>query len=140
MIIAFNCIFGALSEKLKCKTCDGNVRFEKAGCRGLGFQLCVKCKCPNDQKIDSCPTELTANKNNKIFEVNRKFVLVMRLLGVGISGINLFCSLMDICNGYSSSMYYGIMDNVPGQKNQDQEAQKEHELAEGLLYHPGIAD
>jgi len=36
---------------------------------------------------------------------------VMRLLGVSREGINLFCNLMDICDGLSESAYDKIIDH-----------------------------
>lgn len=112
VLISFACVFGKLSQLLKCKACDGDIRFEKKGIRGLGFQLCVICNCSAEQNIDSCPTSLNPTKNNKIFEVNRKLVFVMRLLGVGFSGINLFCSMMDLSSLFSQNLFDGVMENV----------------------------
>ncbi|XP_044583788.1 uncharacterized protein LOC123264553 [Cotesia glomerata] len=36
----------------------------------------------------------------------------MRLLGVGREGINIFCSVMDICKGLCISTYYSCLDNL----------------------------
>ena len=36
----------------------------------------------------------------------------MRLLGVGLAGINVFCSLMDFGTGFSKSGYYYIIDQL----------------------------
>ncbi|XP_044579109.1 uncharacterized protein LOC123261528 [Cotesia glomerata] len=36
----------------------------------------------------------------------------MRLLGVGREGINIFCSVMDICKGLCISIYYSCLDNL----------------------------
>ncbi|CAH2100840.1 unnamed protein product [Euphydryas editha] len=36
----------------------------------------------------------------------------MRLLGVGREGINIFCSMMDICQGISIGIYYSCLENV----------------------------
>lgn len=43
---------------------------------------------------------------NNAYEINRRIVLVLRLLGVGIEGINLFCGLMDLGQGLSVNAYY----------------------------------
>lgn len=47
-----------------------------------------------------------------VCEINRRFVFVMRLLGIGHEGVNLFCSLMDICRGIDNSTYYTLLENV----------------------------
>lgn len=49
---------------------------------------------------------------NKGFEINRRIVFVMRLLGVGREGINLFCSYMDIGNGICENTYNSIYDHI----------------------------
>ncbi|XP_074108761.1 uncharacterized protein LOC141533663 [Cotesia typhae] len=36
----------------------------------------------------------------------------MRLLGVGREGLNIFCSIMDICQGISISTYYACVKNI----------------------------
>ena len=36
----------------------------------------------------------------------------MRLLGVGREGINIFCSVMDICQGLATNTYYSCLDNL----------------------------
>lgn len=82
-----------------------DINFRKAGERGLGFQLHVTCLC-SETILNSC------RLINKSFEINRKIVFVMRLVGVGLNGINLFCSLMDICSGLSTNAYYGALNNI----------------------------
>ncbi|XP_025074793.1 uncharacterized protein LOC112552839 [Pogonomyrmex barbatus] len=36
----------------------------------------------------------------------------MRILGIGLSGLNIFCGLMNLCNGFTTRMYYTAMDNI----------------------------
>lgn len=105
-IINFTLVFSALSNILKCKTCNGDVTFGKKDEQGLGFQLAVKCEC-GDSFIYSC--EKIANKS---YEINRRLVFVMRLLGIGINGINTFLGLMDLGKNMSISMYYSAVDNI----------------------------
>lgn len=104
-IIHFFLVFSALSKYLKCKDCNGEVTFTKYAVRGLGFKICLSCAC-EEKYIDSCPMI----KNG--YEVNRRLVFVMRLLGVGIHGIGLFCNLMELGKGLSISAYYGIVDSI----------------------------
>lgn len=49
---------------------------------------------------------------NKAYEINRRIVFVFRLLGVGQEGLNLFCSLMDICHGMAANTYYACLENI----------------------------
>lgn len=104
-LISFMSIFIPLAGLIKCKKCNGDITFQKGGERGLGFYLHVICLC-GDKALNSCPLV------NKAFEINRRLVFVMRLLGVGMAGINLFCSLMDICAGLSSDTYYAAVNNI----------------------------
>lgn len=46
-----------------------------------------------------------------VFEVNRRIVGVMRLLGIGINGLNLLCGLMDLQIKYIYVTYAGCFDN-----------------------------
>lgn len=112
VVMAFTTVFGQLSKILKCKKCNSDVLFQKSEMCGLGFQLHVICEC-SEEKIDSCPKiNNGGGVGRKAWEVNRKFVFVMRLLGVGIQGINMFCGMMDICSGFSNSGFYGIMEHI----------------------------
>lgn len=45
------------------------------------------------------------------YEINRRFTYVMRFLGVGHAGINLFCSLMDT-NIFHKFLYYQVVEQI----------------------------
>ena len=64
--------------------------------RGFGFKIILKCKCGTND-IPSCPITEGA------YEVNRRIVFVMRLLGVAHRGLNLFADLMGNGKGISRS-------------------------------------
>lgn len=104
-IIDFVTVFTALSTMLICAECEQNVKFEESGSHGLGFKIVVLCRC-NPRVISSSPTI------NNDYEINRRIVFVMRLLGIGRDGINLFCGLMDICGGLSAQAYTHIMKHI----------------------------
>lgn len=104
-IIEFLTVFSTLSEILICRECKQNVKFEEAGNRGLGFKLVVTCRCSR-KYINSGPFI------NNGYEINQRIVFVMRLLGVGIEGINLFCGLMDLGQGLSLNAYYSIVEKI----------------------------
>lgn len=47
-----------------------------------------------------------STKNGKMYELNRRFIFVMRILGLGLSGCKKFCGLMDIsCSFLNQSTY-----------------------------------
>ncbi|XP_011343323.1 uncharacterized protein LOC105282795 isoform X2 [Ooceraea biroi] len=96
-IIEFFHVFGALQDLLICKGCKGKVKFEECGDRGVGFKLVVKCICGRTE-INSGPLINTG------YEINRRLVLVMRMLGLGREGVNIFCGLMDIGQGLASTV------------------------------------
>lgn len=112
VIVAWMSIFGGISDLMQCKKCQGDVRFEKKNAHGLGFQLSLECNCLVTRTLDSSPTQLNEAKNNKSYEINRKMVFIMRLLGVGFNGLNLFCGMMDLCSGFSNKMFYNILNNM----------------------------
>lgn len=66
----------------------------------------LQCSCKNNKYIQSCPLV------NKAYEINRRIVIAMRLLGVGREEINIFCSVMDICQGLCISTYYSCLENL----------------------------
>ncbi|KAK0163795.1 hypothetical protein PV328_002489 [Microctonus aethiopoides] len=107
-IIEFITIFTALSDILICRSCHQDVKFAETGIRGLGFKLIINCKCAGSRQIPSGPYINTG------FEINRRIAFVMRLLGIGQEGLNLFCNYMDICSGISEETYNSIYNHIHG--------------------------
>ncbi|XP_066599703.1 uncharacterized protein [Prorops nasuta] len=105
-ILEFASVFSAISANVICKECKNEVFFTQSNLRGLGFKIILSCNCERQQFIHSCPLILNA------YEVNRRFVFVMHLLGIGQQGTKLFCSLMDISGGIGSSTYYALLENI----------------------------
>ncbi|XP_036148684.1 uncharacterized protein LOC118647819 [Monomorium pharaonis] len=105
-IISFVAIFSSLSEMLKCKTCNGNINFSESNICGLGFKLVVNCDNCEPRYINSCPLIKNA------YEINRRIVFVMRLLGIGYDGVKKFCGLMDISKMFTKNVYYDILENI----------------------------
>lgn len=70
-VINFFAVFSAISEYVKCKTCNSDIRFLESGTRGLGFKITIYC--PNCPKIEipSCPFIRNG------YEINRRIVLTM---------------------------------------------------------------
>jgi len=106
VILNFLTVFNFLSMCLKCKECDGEVTFSRTCVRGLGFNLLLKCKCKNQRRISSSPMVNTA------YEINRRLLFVMRILGLGLQSTNIFCSLMELSTGFSNTTYYAFLKNL----------------------------
>lgn len=104
-LIEFLTFFIALAKIVICRECKQSLKFEEDGNRGFGFKLVLLCRCGR-RDIDSGPFI------NIGYEVNRRIVFVMRLLGIGKEGINVSCNLMDICNGLSENTYNNIITHI----------------------------
>ena len=102
-IIDFMTVFTAISNLVKCKNCNGNVEFQTSSERGLGFKVVVMCE---PEYIVSSPFI------GHTFEINRRFVYVMRVLGLGLEGCKKFCSLMDMSAFLSQNTYDMIIKNM----------------------------
>jgi len=48
----------------------------------------------------------------KSYEINWRIVFAMRLLGIGLQEINLFCGLMDIGKRLNHWIYYNCLKNL----------------------------
>lgn len=105
-IINFMAIFSTLSEILKCKTCDGNINFAESSVRGLGFKLIITCEKCEPRYITSCPLI------NHAYEINRRIVFAMRLLGIGYNGLRKFCGIMDVSKVFNEKVYNDIISSI----------------------------
>lgn len=105
-ILNFITVFAAISEYVQCKSCKGNIKFETASTRGLGFKIVVLCnKCEN-RVINSSPFL------KHFYEINRRFIFVMRILGLGLKGAAKFCGLMDMPAFLTQNTYDLIIENI----------------------------
>ncbi|XP_071577515.1 uncharacterized protein [Temnothorax nylanderi] len=104
-IIEFISVFSALADLLVCKVCKQKVKFGQSGERGLGFKISVQCRCG---------TSLIQSGLfiHNAYEINRRVVFAMRLLGVAREGINIFCGIMDLGSGLSKQTYDHIIKHV----------------------------
>jgi len=73
--------------------------------RGFGFKFVVKCSCGRVE-INSGPLINTG------FEINRRIVFVMQLLGIGRESINIFSGLMDMSKGLAIGIYDRIVEHM----------------------------
>lgn len=104
-IIEFVSVFAAISEIAICKICKRTLNFEETGIRGIGFKIAMKCSC-GVRVIDSGPLRNTG------YEINHRVIFAMRLLGVGLQGLNLFLSIMDISKGLSINTYERVIQHI----------------------------
>lgn len=104
-IIEFVSVFAAISDLAVCRKCKRDLSFGQSGDRGLGFKIVMRCKC-STTLIDSSPCILNA------FDINRRLVFAMRLLGVGREGIKIFCGIMDLGHGLSRTAYANIVQHI----------------------------
>ncbi|KYN15474.1 hypothetical protein ALC57_12259 [Trachymyrmex cornetzi] len=105
-IINSSTLFSTLSDMIKCKSCNGNISFREATIRGLGFKLVITCDKCEPRYINCCPLI------DHAYEINRRFVFAMRLLGVGYEGAKKFCGIMDFPNIFRKEVYYEILTNI----------------------------
>jgi len=103
--IEFFSVFSIISTLVVCKTCKKDIKFNQTSSRGLGFKIAVSCEC-GDSYVNSGPMISNA------YEINRRIIFVMRLLGVGINGVNLFCGLMDLLQKFHNNIFAGCSENV----------------------------
>jgi len=99
-------LFMSLQDILICKKCKGDIKFFKRAEKGLGFQLVVQCRCESDVHIPSSP------QINTSYEINRRFVFAMRLIGVGFQAMTNFCGFMDIRQEISKRSYYKLLEHI----------------------------
>lgn len=104
-IIEFVSVFSAIQDIVQCKVCKRDMSFDETGTRGLGFKIAAKCNC-GTRFIQSGPLI------NNGYEINRRITFVMRILGVSLQGINVFCALMDIGKGLSRDAYDRIIQHI----------------------------
>lgn len=102
-ILEFFSIFSAISVMVMCRTCQSDIQFNETSTRGFGFKIAVTCKC-GVKYINSCPLI------DKCFEINRQ--IVMRFLGIGKRGIDLFCNLMDISQELHIEIFDACLENI----------------------------
>ncbi|KAL3283437.1 hypothetical protein HHI36_006582 [Cryptolaemus montrouzieri] len=54
VILAFRLVFSSLGNILKCKKCDGYIKFLRKSAIGLGFKLEIQCSCQHSSSVNSC--------------------------------------------------------------------------------------
>lgn len=112
-IINFTLVFTAIFNSVTCsriidnKICNGKVNFSACQKQGLGFKIEVDCEKCDSTYIDS------GKKVGQSYEINRRFIFVMRLLGLGLAGCNKFYGLMDLsCSFLTQTVYDSYINQI----------------------------
>lgn len=82
-IVEFLTDFNTIANMVIYGTCKQKITFAETGHRGLGFKIVISCMC-GLREINSGPLLNTG------YEINRRIVFVMRLLGIGREGIDVY--------------------------------------------------
>lgn len=91
---------------LAVKNIKGDVKFQTASSRGLGFKIIVLCDSCPPRTILSCP--LIGN----MYEIIRRFIFTMRVLGLGLRSVQKFCGLIYMSQFLFQNTYDIIGENT----------------------------
>ena len=80
--------------------------FQTASTRGLGFKIVVACNNCGNEYIPSCSFV------GHSYEINRRFIFVMRILGIGYEGLCKFCGLMDMPSFLDKSTHTILLKQI----------------------------
>ena len=96
-IVDRNMLNQVLEQSVTCRFCESDsVNFEEVASTGLGAEWVCRCKnlkCASHQVLASFPT---TPKTNRFFDINREFVLGLRLIGRGHSAAKKVLSLLNL--------------------------------------------
>lgn len=105
-LLNFVAVFAAISNVVVCKVCHSEMKFTETSRRDLEFKIVVSCDKCEKTEIPSCPFV------KKGYDVNRRIVFVMRLLGIGLRGITKFCAFMEFPRPIFHSFYDEVVQNI----------------------------
>ena len=86
--------------------CVKKISFGIVSERGLGFKISVVCDKCTPENIPSC----YFIKNS--YAINRRFILAIRVIGVGYKGAKKCCGLMDFPSFLCKSTYCMILEHM----------------------------
>ena len=102
-IFDISLLLPGLQEFLACKACGEDVRFDEIDIRGFGSKLSITCtSCNRVAFIDS---SRKVGKQNNAYEINKRSVFALRLLGHGHAGLVTLSGAMDFLPPISHSNY-----------------------------------
>lgn len=101
-----NFVFSTISQAVVCKRCKSDVTFTEASKRGLGFKIIISCTNCEQTVIPNSPYI------GKGYEINRRIIFAMRLLGIGLNGIIKFCAFMELPRPIFQSFYDKLIRTI----------------------------
>ena len=101
-LIDLECLQSLLQKGVSCNACHSNVTLKETKREGLASTLSVVC-----DRCDVEETETMSKKFNRVSEVNRRFVLGMRLIGKGHQAMVKFSAALNMPRPMSLSSYHG---------------------------------
>lgn len=104
-------VFTTLAQILVCKKCGNDVSFAETSKKGLGFKIVVSCGKCIDTHINNSPLI------EKAYDINKRIIFAMRLLGIGQNGIAKFCALMCMPKPMYQKVYDGIVKIIASATN-----------------------
>lgn len=102
-IIDINSMFSFLENFLCCKMCGDKISFTDTIVCGLSSKISINCeKCST---LCTFRNSKMIGSNNKIAEINYRYMYAMRSVGMGYAGMELFCGVMDLPPPVSRKSY-----------------------------------
>ncbi|EFN76731.1 hypothetical protein EAI_04127 [Harpegnathos saltator] len=105
--INFLTVFSTLSQILVCKECKANIKFTDQSMRGLDYKIAVHCGKYRPTIINAVPII-----QKHVYDINRRIVFAMRLLGIGLNGIKKFCAFMNLPHPIFQSFYDTVVESI----------------------------
>lgn len=96
-------MFSILEKFLCCKACGGEVSItEEIEC-GLSSKISILCE--NCAEVIKFKNSKKIGENNKISEINYRYIYAIRSIGLGYAAMKLFCGIMDLPQPVSKKSY-----------------------------------
>lgn len=80
--------------------------FTEANQRSLGFKIIINCENCERTVINSCPLI------DHAYEINRRIIFAMRLLGIGLHELIKFCAVLDLPQPVFHSFYDSLVKSL----------------------------
>lgn len=107
------------SQSAVCKVCkQGTLCLKERKKEGVARKLSLSCDSCGFTKNFATSKKCTEDSTNrgtpgpKVYEANYRFVLGMRIIGKGLSGMNMFCGILNMPHAMKQSCYESIMEKL----------------------------
>lgn len=82
------------------------MKFTESAKRDLGFKIIITCHNNHETLVNNSPFV------DKTYEINHRIIFAMRLLGIGLNGIEKFSAFMDLSRSIFQSFYDKIVHTI----------------------------